>query len=248
MLTIENLTKTYKNNVTAVKDFNITVKPAEIVAVAGPNGSGKTSMINCILGIIKQNKGNIMIGDLTNEDASFKKKLAYVPDDLLLPEALTGKEYLDFILSMYECNSIQKRNQLIELFDMKKALSEPIETYSHGMKKKIQLIAAFMLDSTIIIMDEPFRGLDIEAVINTKKLMKRYTSNNGAILLSTHDMLAAEELCNRIAIISKGHKMDEGTTAHLKEKYGCSTLEQVFLKASMLSDRGARFDEIINNF
>ena len=128
---------------------------------------------------------------------------------------------------MYECKTIHRRNQLIELFDMDSALSRPIETYSHGMKKT-QLIAAFMLDSQLVIMDEPFRGLDIEAVINTKKLMKRYAEHHGAILLSTHDMLSAEELCHKIAIISKGNKMDEGTVSALKEKYQSSTLNRCF--------------------
>ncbi len=248
MFTIENLTKTYKNNVTAVNDFHLKIDPHQIVAVAGPNGSGKTTMINCILGIIKHTEGRIHLQDVPNDEPSFKKQVAYVPDDLLLPEALTGAEYLDFVSSMYECKTIHRRNQLIELFDMDSALSRPIETYSHGMKKKTQLIAAFMLNSQLVIMDEPFRGLDIEAVINTKKLMKRYAEHHGAILLSTHDMLSAEELCHKLAIISKGNKMDEGTVSALKEKYQSSTLEQVFLKASMLSDRGAHFDEIINHF
>lgn len=105
-----------------------------------------------------------------------------------------------------------------------------------------------MLDSEFVIMDEPFRGLDIEAVINTKKLMKRYTATRGSILLSTHDMLSAEELCDKIAILSKGVKMDEGKVGELKLKYNSDSLEEVFLKASMLSDRGAHFDQIIRNF
>lgn len=186
--------------------------------------------------------------DLQNTTAEFKQKLAYVPDELLLPDALSAAEYLDFVSSMYNCTSNEKRRQLIELFDMKEALQEPIETYSHGMKKKTQLIAAFMLESEFVIMDEPFRGLDIEAVINTKKLMKRYAATQGSILLATHDMLSAEELCDKIAIISKGVKMDEGKVKELKVKYSCNSLEEVFLKASMLSDRGAHFDQIIRNF
>lgn len=135
MFTIENLTKTYKNNVTAVNDFHLKIDPHQIVAVAGPNGSGKTTMINCILGIIKHTEGKIHLQGVTNDEPSFKKQVAYVPDDLLLPEALTGAEYLEFVSSMYECKTIHRRNQLIELFDMDSALSRPIETYSHGMKK-----------------------------------------------------------------------------------------------------------------
>ena len=171
-----------------------------------------------------------ILDDLPNTTAEFKQKFAYVPDELLLPDALSAAEYLDFVSSMYHCTSNEKRKQLIELFDMKEALQEPIETYSHGMKKKTQLIAAFMLESEFVIMDEPFRGLDIEAVINTKKLMKRYAATQGSILLATHDMLSAEELCDKIAILSKGVKMDEGKVKELKAKYNSDSLEEVFLK------------------
>lgn len=248
MFIIDNLSKTYKNNVTAVSGFQIEIEKNQIVAIAGPNGSGKTSIIHSILGIITPSEGTILLDDLPNMSAEFKQKFAYVPDDLLLPDALSAAEYLDFVSSMYNCTSKEKRKQLIELFDMEEALQEPIETYSHGMKKKTQLIAAFMLESEFVIMDEPFRGLDIEAVINTKKLMKRYVAVQGSILLSTHDMLSAEELCDKIAILSKGVKMDEGKVEELKLKYNSNTLEEVFLKASMLSDRGAHFDQIIRNF
>ncbi|UOY88293.1 ABC transporter ATP-binding protein [Bacillus glycinifermentans] len=248
MFTIDHLSKTYKNNVTAVSGFHIKIDRNQIVAIAGPNGSGKTSIINSILGIIKPSEGTILLDGLPNETAEFKQKLAYVPDDLLLPEALSAAEYIDFVSSMYHCTPKKRRKQLIELYDMEEALHEPIETYSHGMKKKTQLISAFMLDSEFVIMDEPFRGLDIEAVINTKKLMKRYAATRGSILLSTHDMLSAEELCDKIAILSKGVKMDEGKVGELKLKYNNDSLEEVFLKASMLSDRGAHFDQIIRNF
>ncbi|MCY8576796.1 ABC transporter ATP-binding protein [Bacillus haynesii] len=219
MFIIDNLSKTYKNNVTAVSGFQIKIEKNQIVAIAGPNGSGKTSIINSILGIITPTEGTILLDDLPNTTAEFKQKLAYVPDELLLPDALSAAEYLDFVSSMYNCTSNEKRRQLIELFDMKEALQEPIETYSHGMKKKTQLIAAFMLESEFVIMDEPFRGLDIEAVINTKKLMKRYAASQGSILLATHDMLSAEELCDKIAIISKGVKMDEGNGQALKYRH-----------------------------
>ncbi|KXZ20525.1 ABC transporter [Bacillus nakamurai] len=248
MFTIHQLSKKYKNNVTAVSGFDIEIEKNQIVSIVGPNGSGKTSIINSILGIIAPSEGTILLDNLSNKTAEFKQKLAYVPDDLLLPEALSATEYFDFVSSMYNCTSKQKRKQLIELFNMEEALNEPIETYSHGMKKKTQLISAFMLESEFIIMDEPFRGLDIEAVINTKKLMKRYKATQGTILLSTHDMLSAEELCDKIAILSKGIKTDEGKVEELKLKYNSNSLEEVFLKASMLSDRGAHFDQIIRNF
>ncbi|MGE7924739.1 ABC transporter ATP-binding protein [Viridibacillus arvi] len=248
MLNIENLSKRYKNSVWGIKDFNLIIKNKEIMGIVGPNGSGKTSLINCLLGIIYPTSGKVELNGFQSKSKEFKKSIAYVPDDLILPEALTGTEYLDFVTSMYENIDIEKKKMLTELFDMKTALKEPIETYSHGMKKKIQLIAAFMLKSKLIVLDEPFRGLDVEAIIITKKLMNRYIKQGGSILLSTHDLTGAERLCNQISIISKGEKVAEGTVSELKENYNSKNLEEVFMKVSMLGSRSEQVEKIISNF
>ncbi|ENQ3105067.1 ABC-2 type transport system ATP-binding protein [Bacillus sp. 491mf] len=248
MLKIHQLSKQYKNSVWGVQNFNLIINNKEIMGIAGPNGSGKTSLINCLLGIISPTSGNVELNGYSSQSKEFKQNIAYVPDDLILPEALTGKEYLDFVTSMYELINSEKTEDLIEIFDMKEALNEPIETYSHGMKKKIQLIAAFMLKSKVIILDEPFRGLDVEAIIMTKKLMERYINKGGSILLSTHDLLGAEKLCNRIAIIAKGEKIAEGKVEELKTQHNSSSLEEVFMKVSMLGSRSDHFEKIINNF
>lgn len=142
----------------------------------------------------------------------------------------------------------RKKKKLIELFDMQDSLNKPIETYSHGMKKKTQLIAAFMLNSKFIVLDEPFRGLDVEAIIITKKIMHRYIEQGGSILLSTHDLIGAERLCNEISIISQGKKVAEGTVDELKKNYNSENLEEVFMKVSMLSSRSEQVEKIINNF
>ncbi|MCD7036036.1 ABC transporter ATP-binding protein [Metabacillus sp. GX 13764] len=248
MLEISRLSKKYKNRIWAVKDFDLSIAAGEIVALAGPNGSGKTSIINCMHNIIIQTEGEASLEGYPNTTPEFKKNAAYVPDDLLLPESLTANEYLDFVCAMYSQKPVLKRKKLIELFDMGKACDHPIETYSHGMRKKTQLIAAFMLESRLLTLDEPFRGLDVEAIIVTKKLMAKYAENGGGILLSTHDLLAAEAMCHRIAILSKGLKRAEGTAAALKKKYKSPNMEEVFMKASMLGERSDRFDEIIRNF
>jgi len=248
MLDISSLSKRYKKNQWAVKDFNLHIKPGEMVAIAGPNGAGKTTIINCLLGILQPTKGNVhLLHKYTNQSKYFKQRIAYVPDELLLPEALTGEEYLDFVSSMYECDHGEKRAALIEIYDMEKALKEPIDTYSHGMKKKTQLIAAFMLDSSLMILDEPFRGLDVEAIMVTKKLMKKYKENKSSILLSTHDLLTAEILCDRVAILSKGKKMADGTIKELKARYHGKNLEEIFLIVSELENRSERFEQIIQN-
>lgn len=248
MLTIKELSKQYKNHIWGIQDFDLAINQREIVAIVGPNGSGKTSLISCLLGVISSTSGTVKLDEYPSHSKEFKKYIAYIPDDLILPDALTGKEYLEFVTSMYGFTDVKKKNNLIKLFDMKEALKEPIETYSHGMKKKTQFIAAFMLNSKLIIMDEPFRGLDVEAVIITRNLINRYVKNGGSILLSTHDLLGAEKICHRIVIISKGRKVAEGTVDELKKKNNCANLEDVFMKVSMLSDRSDKFEKIINNF
>lgn len=248
MLEIQNLSKKYKNNIWGIKDLDLFISSNEIMGIAGPNGSGKTSFINCLLGVMSSTSGKVELDGHSNKSKEFKQCVAYVPDDLILPESLTGKEYLDFVTSMYEIVNIKKKNDLIDLFDMNEFLKEPIETYSHGMKKKTQLIAAFMLESKLVILDEPFRGLDVEAIIVTKKLIYRYVNKGGSILLSTHDLLGAEKICHRIAIISKGKKVTEGTIEELKRNHNCDNLEDVFMKVSMLGSRSERFEKIINNF
>ncbi|MDQ0418585.1 ABC-2 type transport system ATP-binding protein [Croceifilum oryzae] len=248
MLHIEQLSKKYKNNIWAVQDFNLSIYKEELVAMVGPNGAGKTSIINCLLGVISPTSGTIQLDTYPNQSKKFKQLIAYVPDDLILPEALTGTEYLDFVTSMYQYEDPEKQSSLIELFDIKGAMSEPIETYSHGMKKKIQLIAAFMLNSKLIILDEPFRGLDVEAIIMTKKLMRKYLQKGGSILLSTHDLKAAEYLAQRMVILSKGKIVAEGTIEELKVENQCTDMEDLFMKVSMLRDRSAQFEKIIENF
>lgn len=248
MLNISCLSKKYSNDIWAVKDFDLRLDMSEIICIAGPNGSGKTTIINCILDIIKPNMGEVFFNKHKNTSDTFKSLVAYVPDELLLIEALTGYEYLDFVNAMYSINNVNKLNSLIELYDMKLALKQPIETFSHGMKKKTQLIAAFMLNSKLLILDEPFRGLDVESIIVTKKMLSKYIQSGGKILLSTHDLLVAEELCNRIIILSKGHIVAEGKIEELKSKYNCTNLEQVFMEVSILKNRSERIEKIIRDF
>ncbi|SFS95690.1 ABC transporter ATP-binding protein [Marininema halotolerans] len=247
MLTIQELSKKFDQNF-VVNQFDLTIQPHEIVAIAGPNGAGKTTIINCLLGITSPTNGEIHLDDFPQHTKEFKKRMAYVPDELLLPDALTGIEYIQFVNRMYERESGKKTEDLIELFDMQDAFKKPIETYSHGMKKKTQLIAAFMLNSQIIVLDEPFRGLDVEAIIMTKRLMEKYTEKGGSILLATHDLLSAEAMCNRVAILSRGMKVAEGHANELKNQYDCKNLEEVFMKVSMLGERRERFEKIIDHF
>jgi len=247
MFEVIQLGKKYIKSTWAVKELDFCIDQKEVVSLVGPNGSGKTTTINCILGAIKATTGKVSYNGICNNTLEFKKMISYVPDELLLTESLTGREYLDFVAVMYGLDESTKRGELVKLFDMENFLDRTISEYSHGMKKKLQLISAFMLKAKLIILDEPFRGLDVEAVIIATKLMKKYVQRGNSILLSTHDLNTAEQLSDRIIIISKGRKMTDGSAADLKKEYKCQTIEEVFMEVSINRNRRNEIEEIIGN-
>jgi ABC-2 type transport system ATP-binding protein len=246
MLKIDNVTKKYSNGIIGIENFNLSMSDSEVVCIAGPNGSGKTTLINCILDIIPLSSGTITFDGIQCNKEEYKKNIAYVADETILIDSLCGEEYIDFIESMYGKKNKDKRDSLVELFGMGDALKQIISTYSHGMKKKLQLISAFMLESKLVILDEPTRGLDVESIVSLKKLMNKYNESGGSILMSTHNLIAAESFCKRFSIISQGHMIAEGTVEELRKKYDAEDMEQVFMKSSVLSERSERIEEIIN--
>lgn len=248
MFKVRNLSKKFGNRL-VVKDVTFNLKSKEIICLAGPNGSGKTTIINCILNIICPDKGEISLDGVKNKSHIFKERLAYVPDDLLLLDSLTGREYLEFINTMYGNKKNDKIVNVIKLYSMEGFLNLPIEKYSHGMKKKTQLIAAFMLSGTkLLILDEPFGGLDIESIIITKKLFKKYVANGGSILISTHDLEVAEKFCNKAIILSDGKILAMGQIEKLLTEHNSKSLEEVFSKLSITRERRNKIEEIIHNF
>nr|WP_250673551.1 ABC transporter ATP-binding protein [Paeniclostridium ghonii]MCM0165672.1 ABC transporter ATP-binding protein [Paeniclostridium ghonii] len=247
MLHVDNLTKTYNNKIVAIKDLSFSLNKNKVLGLVGPNGSGKTTTINLILGTIKSNSGKILYENHKNDSLEFKKKVGYIPDELILPESLTGREYIEFILSVYSIKKNDKLNKLIKLYNMQDFLDILIKEYSHGMKKKIQIIVAFSLESELIIIDEPFRGLDVESIIITKQLFKSFI-NSGSILLCSHDLNLIEELADEVIMLYKGNTVAKGTSSFLKEKFGCKALEEVFMNVSIGEDRKHEIGEIISNF
>lgn len=247
MLYVDNLTKIYNNKIVAIKDLSFSLNKNKVLGLVGPNGSGKTTTINLILGTIKSNSGEILYENYKNDSLEFKKKVGYIPDDLILPESLTGREYIDFILSIYSIKKSNKLNKLIKLYNMQDFLDILIKEYSHGMKKKIQIIVAFSLESELIIIDEPFRGLDIESIIITKQLFKSFIKS-GSILLCSHDLNLIEELADEVIMLYKGDTVAKGTSSFLKEKFKCNDLEEVFMNVSIGEDRKHEIGEIISNF
>lgn len=246
MLRICDISKKYSNGYWGIKNFSLEVKDGEIVCLAGPNGAGKTTLINSIFGVIKPTSGKVYCGDLDSNSYEFKKNVVYIPDDLLLIDELTGKEYIDFVKNIYLDVKVDLIEQLIELFEMEAYINEPIKTYSHGMKKKIQIITAFMVKSKVIVMDEPFRGLDVETTIILKKLIKQYAALGGSVIIASHDLVSAEKMCDRMAIVSNGHLMDVGTVDYLKKKYESEDIDEVFLKCALKDNRGDDIEKVIN--
>ncbi len=231
MLSIKNLTKKY-GDFTAVDNISLEINPGEICGFIGHNGAGKTTTIRCCCGLLDFEAGEILInGKSIKEDpVACKKDLAYIPDNPTLFEYLSGIQYLNFVADIYGIDK-QSREEKIskysEYFELKKDLAMPISSYSHGMKQKLAIISALIHDPKLIILDEPFVGLDPIASFRFKEVMREICANGGAVFFSTHVLDVAEKLCDRIAIIRKGKLIRYGT---LEEVKGDESLEETFLE------------------
>ena len=232
MIEIKNLTKSYVKGKKAVDNISFDVLDGEIFAFIGHNGAGKTTTIKSIVGILDFDCGNILInGKSIKDDAiNAKKEIAYVPDNPDLYENMKAIEYINFICDMYEISkeerfkNIQKYSIMFEIDDK---LNDEISSFSHGMKQKIALIAALFHNPSVLIMDEPFVGLDPKAVFDMKEIMKKMCKEKKTIFFSTHILEVAEKLCDRVAIIKDGKIVKIGK---MKDIMGDESLEQVFLE------------------
>lgn len=242
MIQIKNLTKKYKNK-TAVFEASFEIKQGEITGIIGPNGSGKTTIINCLLDIYKYD------GSITYDKTKHINELfAYVPDELLLPNKLSGKEYTKFILSLYGINDTDKLDKLLLLYNMTNSFNNLIDTYSFGMKKKLQLICAFSLNCPYVVIDEPFRGLDIESILITKRLIKSFVNLGIGIFISSHELYSLETMCDTVIILSEGKVLMKGKPKDLFTEYGVDSLETLFIEKAVSVDRREIINEIISNF
>ncbi len=231
MLKIEHLTKTYGSK-TAVDDLSLHIEPGQIYGFIGHNGAGKTTTLKACAGIMQYDSGDIHINgkSLKNDPLGCKRVMAYIPDNPDLYEFLSGIKYLNFIADVYGVPS-EVRNKRIkkyaDMFALTADLAQPVSAYSHGMKQKLTLISALIHEPKLIIMDEPFVGLDPKASFTTKELMREMCSRGGAIFFSTHILEVAEKLCDRVAIIKNGRLVVSGTMETVR---GDSSLESVFLE------------------
>lgn len=231
MLKIEHLTKRYGEK-NAVKDLNLHICPGEIYGFIGHNGAGKTTTLKAVVGILQFDEGEILIDGMSIKSAPLacKKVLAYIPDNPDLYEYMTGIKYLSFIGDIFAV-PVDVRQERIrkyaDLFELTNDLAQPIAAYSHGMRQKLAIIAAWMHDPKLIIMDEPFVGLDPKAAHLLKGMMRDVCDRGGAIFFSTHVLEVAEKLCDKIAIIKGGELIRSGTMEEVK---GDDSLEEVFLE------------------
>ncbi len=231
MLKIENLTKIYGDK-KAVDDLSVHIKAGEIYGFIGHNGAGKTTTLKSAVGILKFEKGEIFVDGISIKENPLecKKKIAYIPDNPDLYDFMTGIGYLNFIADIFEV-ATDKRNELInkyaDLFEISANLGEPISAYSHGMKQKLAIISALIHEPKLVIMDEPFVGLDPKAAHILKEIMHEICAKGGAIFFSTHVLEVAEKLCDHVAIIKDGKLIKSGTMEEVK---GDESLESVFLE------------------
>lgn len=232
MLKLINFTKIYPNGKVGAKDITLTVSPGDIFAFIGHNGAGKTTTIKSIVGINDFNSGDIQINGLSMKEKPLecKKLLAYVPDNPDIYNALTGIQYINLIADIFNVDKTTRTtltNKYAGMLELDKNLNDPISTYSHGMRQKLVLISAFVHSPKLLVLDEPFVGLDPKASFTVKEIFKEFTSNGGAIFFSTHILEVAEKICNKVAIIKDGSLIANGTMKEIKQD---QTLEEVFLR------------------
>lgn len=231
MLRIEHLTKSYDDK-KAVDDLSLHIAPGEIYGFIGHNGAGKTTTLKCVTGILPFEEGEVYIDGTSIKESPLecKKKFAYIPDNPDLYEFMTGIGYLNFIADIFDMDGEIRKERIekyADSFGLKESLGNSISTYSHGMKQKLALISALIHEPRLIIMDEPFVGLDPKAAHILKEIMHSMCESGCAIFFSTHVLEVAEKLCDKVAIIKDGKLMTCGTMEDVK---GDSSLESVFLE------------------
>lgn len=231
MLKIDHLTKIY-GDYKAVDDLSLHIAPGEIYGFIGHNGAGKTTTLKSVVGILQFDEGEILIDgtSIKADPIKCKKELAYIPDNPDIYEFMTGIKYLNFVADIFGVSSSDRQERIrkyADIFELTEDLAQPISTYSHGMKQKLTIISAWIHEPKLIIMDEPFVGLDPKAAHLLKGMMREICDKSGAIFFSTHVLEVAEKLCDKIAIIKDGKLIRSGTMEEVK---GDDSLEEVFLE------------------
>jgi len=236
VIQIVNLTKRY-GKLEAVSNLNLHIKPGEFFGFLGPNGAGKTTTIKIITGVLRPTKGKVLVGgyDIQQQSIKAKQLIGYIPDRPTIYEKLTGREFLRFIARLYNKNSAHTNTrieELLDLFDLTEMGDELVESYSHGMRQKLVMSAAFIHDPKVIVVDEPMVGLDPKSASLVKGILKEMCRRGMSVFMSTHTLEIAEQMCDRIGIIQKGKLIALGTLDELYEQAKTSEnkLEDLFLQ------------------
>lgn len=236
MISIKNVTKTYGSGIKAVDSISLDVKSGEIFGFLGPNGAGKTTTIKMITGILPVDEGEILVDGFNIKTESIKAKMSmgYVSDDPNVFERLKGLEYLNFMADIYRVPAEGRKERILELadqFEMTSALSDKIQSYSHGMRQKIVVMGVLIHDPNVWILDEPLTGLDPKSSFKLKEIMRSHADKGNTVMFSTHVLEVAEKVCDRIAVINKGKILFVGTLMEMKSTLAKETsLEKMFLE------------------
>lgn len=232
MLAIKNLSKTYKGGKKAVDNISIQVEPGDIYGFIGHNGAGKSTTIKAVVGVLDFEEGEIYINghSVKKEPMECKKLTAYIPDNPDIYDFLTGIQYLNFVADIFGVDQTTRKDRIQrygDLFDITGELGNLISSYSHGMKQKVVLISALIHEPKLLVLDEPFVGLDPKAALDLKQIMKKLCEQGSAIFFSTHVLEVAQKLCNKIAIIKEGRLVASG---NMKDFVKNQSLEDVFME------------------
>lgn len=234
MLKIQNLTKCYKGSDKGVHQLSIHIDKGDIYAFIGHNGAGKTTTLKCVTGIHDFDEGEIIIDriNIRENPMECKRRFAYIPDNPDLYEYLTGIQYLNFVADIFQVGSRERKERIekyADAFEITESLGDLISTYSHGMKQKLAIISALVHEPKLLILDEPFVGLDPKAAVILKDAMREICGNEGAVFFSTHVLDVAEKLCNKVAIIKAGRLLASGNMADIVKEG--QSLEDIFMEA-----------------
>ncbi len=235
MIKLENVTKSYHKGTKAVDDISFEVKGGEIVGFIGPNGSGKTTTMKLITGILRADVGKITVNgfNVRKDPMKTKESIGYIADSPDMFLRLKGKEFLDLIGDIYHVPTEERRQRIEEFaehFELTDALSAPMMSYSHGMRQKIMVVAALMHNPPVWILDEPMVGLDPKSAFELKQMMRRHADAGNTVFFSTHVLEVAEKLCDKVIIIKKGKLLFDGKMEELEADSKNSSLEEIFLE------------------
>lgn len=235
IIKFKNVTKVYNRTIKAVNNVSFEVRGGEIVGFTGPNGSGKTTTIKMLTGILPPDKGEIKINgfDIKKNMIQAKSSIGYIADSPDMFLRLKGIEFLNFIADVYKVSNDDRKkrvNELAERFELTDALSSPMMSYSHGMRQKLMVIAALVHNPPVWILDEPMTGLDPKSSYELKEMMREHAKKGNAVFFSTHVLEVAEKLCDKVIIIKKGNLLYDGTLENLESQHLNQTLENIFLE------------------